>query len=298
MHINGNSEKVPETIREAAKSFEQNGFAFVENFLSNEEVEVLRQESKRLIFEESVKERKHQKFGNEINARSEYFLNSGSTIGYFYEKKAFKEGTDELINPIDQSIAKIAHALHYLNPVFKQASTSKKIKDVFKAINFQDPTILQSMVIFKNPKVGGEYTPHQDGSFLTTDPPEHVVGVWLALDDATPENGCLEFIPGSHKWPLLRRFVRTQNNDTGELLEWTDPANEYQDNQFVKVPVKRGDMVLIHGLVIHRSAANQSDRARWIYTFHAYDKAQSVYLNDNWLQPEINDTFLPIFANK
>lgn len=296
MYINGNSD-IAENIRKAAEAFERDGFAFVENFLSDEEVEALRQESRRLIYEESVKERKHQIFGNEYNAKSEYFVQSGSKIGYFYEKKAFKEGTSELNGPIDQSIAKIGHALHALNPVFKAASTNKKIKDVFRAIKFNDPTILQSMVIFKNPKVGGEYTPHQDGSFLTTDPPEHVAGIWLALDDATAENGCLEFIPGSHRLPLLRRFVRSKSKSSDALIEWTSPPNEYQDDQFVSVPVKRGDMVLIHGLVIHRSAANQSNHARWIYTFHVYDKGQSVYLNDNWLQPEINDTFIPIFAN-
>ena len=53
------------------------------------------------------------------------------------------------------------------------------------------------MYIFKNPKIGGEVVPHCDNSFLTTDP-WSCTGVWIALDDATIENGCLWAVPKSH----------------------------------------------------------------------------------------------------
>ena len=54
------------------------------------------------------------------------------------------------------------------------------------------------MYIFKNPKIGGKVVPHQDGSYLYTEPLK-IAGVWIALEDCTVENGCLQFIPGSHK---------------------------------------------------------------------------------------------------
>lgn len=50
----------------------------------------------------------------------------------------------------------------------------------------------------QQPGIGGEVVPHQDNTFLYTDPPT-CTGMWLALEDATIKNGCLWAIPGSHK---------------------------------------------------------------------------------------------------
>lgn len=285
-----------EQVKQLASDYERNGYGVFKNFLTETEVISLRQESSRLIREESKRDGKRQIFGNEFNMKSRYFLESADQICYFFEKEAFDLQTLELKVPEEQSVAKIAHALHCLNPVFKDITTNSKVQEVFKSIGFVDPRVAQSMVIFKNPQVGGAYTPHQDASFLYTEPLQ-LAGIWLALDDATPENGCLEFIPGSHKWPLYRRFVRTNNTEDGQdLLEWTAPVHEFDDHAFVKVPVKKGDMVLIHGLVVHRSAANKSQKSRWIYTFHAFDKGRSTYSDKNWLQPVVRDSFTPIYT--
>lgn len=283
-------------IDSLAASFRNKGFGVIENFLTEQEVQALREESIRLIEEESTKEGQRQIFGNELNARSDYFVTSGDKIRFFFEKNAFNLESGELLVPEDQSLAKIGHALHCLNPVFRRITTSDKVKSVYKSLGFVEPTVAQSMVIFKNPKVGGEYTPHQDASFLCTEP-IHLAGAWLALDDATTENGCLQFIPGSHTWPLYRRFTRTEDKVDDQLLQWSAPVKEYDDAQFVEVPVKRGSLVMIHGLVVHRSAPNNSDKARWIYTFHAYDEARAKYLEDNWLQSIDNDTFLSIYKD-
>lgn len=268
-------------IERVSIEFHNNGFVCIENFLTADEVDRLRREANRLIKEEAVNERDKNIFANAINAKNDYFINSGDKVRFFFEAKAFEN--NELIVPEEQSVAKIGHALHNLNPTFKEVTYSKKMSDVFNAIEFDEPTVMQSMVIFKNPRVGGAYTPHQDASFLCTEP-IRLAGIWLALDDATEENGCLQFIPGSHNWPLSRRFVRVEK-DNGQIeLEWTAPPLECDEDKFVPIPVKRGSLVLIHGLVVHRSSANLSNKARWIYTFHAFDRSRAVYLKDNWLQ--------------
>lgn len=286
-------------FKKLSDDYNSTGYAIARNFLNDQEVEALRNESSRLVREEWTKEGDDiYIFGNAFNAKSLYFLESSDKVRYFAEKKAYDFSKNQLIGTREHSISKIGHALHCLNPVFKEVTCSQKVKEVFAAIQFKNPTVAQSMVIFKNPKVGGAYTPHQDASFLNTEP-IHLAGLWIALDDATKENGCLEFIPGSHRWPLARRFVRSKERkqDDDDYLEWTAPVVQYQDDQFVMEPVKRGDMVLIHGLVVHRSGPNVSEKARWVYTFHAYDEARGEYQSDNWLQPGPNNTFLPIFEN-
>ena len=55
---------------------------------------------------------------------------------------------------------------------------------------------------------GGEVTPHQDGTFLYNEP-LRLFGFWFPIDDATLENGCLWYVPGSHLEPITRRFLRT-----------------------------------------------------------------------------------------
>jgi phytanoyl-CoA hydroxylase len=62
---------------------------------------------------------------------------------------------------------------------------------------FKKPCIAQSMYIFKNPKIGGEVGAHKDSTFLITDPLS-VCGIWISLDSASKENGCMWGVPGSH----------------------------------------------------------------------------------------------------
>lgn len=52
---------------------------------------------------------------------------------------------------------------------------------------------------FQQPKIGGAVTDHIDATFLYVEPIEHLIGIWIAVDDANEDNGCLAFIPGSHR---------------------------------------------------------------------------------------------------
>ena len=65
------------------------------------------------------------------------------------------------------------------------------------------------MYIFKQPNIGGEVVCHQDSTFLYTKP-DTVIGFWVALEDATIENGCLWVASGGHKGPLRKLFTRLE----------------------------------------------------------------------------------------
>ncbi len=192
----------------------------------------------------------------------DYFLTSGDKIRFFFEENAFNsDGT--LKYEKEKSINKIGHALHDLDPVFERFSRSAKIKDLATAIGMKNPLLLQSMYIFKQPNIGGEVTCHQDSTFLYTDPID-ILGLWFALEDATIENGCLWAIPGGHRRGLKSRWVRSAEGMKFEIFD-TDP---WPEDQLVPLEVSKGSLILLHGLLPHRSFENKSSRSRHAYTLH------------------------------
>lgn len=159
------------------------------------------------------------------------------------------------------------------------------------------------MFLLKQPKIGEESKTHQDETYLITSPPGNVLGLWIAIDDSTEENGCLQFVPGSHKTvPTTRLYVRdrekliTQQSDpmkSGIKFVGSEKYAELEDS-FVKVPATSGSLVLIHGLVVHKSDPNTSAEPRAAYTFHVYEKADGVEWDErNWAQ-ETNEFKFPL----
>ena len=161
------------------------------------------------------------------------------------------------------------------SPVFSRAPA---LAELAAQIGVRSPLLLQSMYIFKQPKIGGEVICHQDAAFLHTEP-SSVVGFWFALEDATRENGCLWAEPGGHEGPLRSRFVR--RGDATEMIE-LDPA-PLPTEGLVPLEVERGSLVVLHGLLPHWSAPNRSSASRHAYALHVID-GETVYSPDNWLQ--------------
>ncbi|XP_068770769.1 phytanoyl-CoA dioxygenase domain-containing protein 1 isoform X1 [Struthio camelus] len=214
---------------------------------------------------------------------SDYFLTSGDKIRFFFEKGVLDERGNFLI-PKEKSISKIGHALHAYDPVFKEITHSSKVQELGRKLGLEKPVIVQSMYIFKQPGIGGEVTPHQDATFLYTEPLGRVLGFWIALEDATQENGCLWFIPGSHTNGITRRMVRAPPG-TSTCVEFVGSDPTYDDNQFIPVPISKGGLVLIHGEVVHKSELNKSESSRHAFTFHVMEAKDTSWSKENWLQP-------------
>jgi phytanoyl-CoA hydroxylase len=208
----------------------------------------------------------------------DYFLESGDKIRLFFEEEAFsRDGS--LRQPIERSINKIGHALHDLDPVFSRFSRNPRLAELVVALGIEQPLLLQSMYIFKQPFIGGEVTTHQDHTFLWTDPPS-ATGLWFALEDATVENGCMWARPGGHREPPRKRFRRLP--DGGTTFDVLDDRALPADG-LVALEAPRGTCIVLHGLLPHRSSVNRSPRSRQAYSLHVIDE-RATYRDDNWLQ--------------
>ena len=259
-------------------NFHDNGFLVLEGFASGDECDQLRVRAAEMVQEFDPAEVVSIFSTHEQNRTTDdYFLNSGDKIRFFFEENAFNaDGT--LKYEKEKSINKIGHALHDLDPVFERFSRSQKVKEIAAAMGMKDPLLLQSMYIFKQPNIGGEVTCHQDSTFLYTDPID-IVGLWFALEEATIENGCLWAIPGGHRNGLKSRWVRSPEGMKFDVFD----ADPWPEEQLVPLEVSKGSLIVLNGLLPHRSFENRSSKSRHAYTLHLIG-AGAKYPKDNWLQ--------------
>ncbi|XP_037547737.1 phytanoyl-CoA dioxygenase domain-containing protein 1 [Nematolebias whitei] len=280
----------------------EDGYVVLDGLLTSQECDELRQRMMEIVDRMDVPEhcRTHfstnhdEQLKEQMQGNADYFITSGDKVRFFFEKDAFDDKGEFLV-PKQRSLNKVGHALHELEPFYKKVTHSAKVQGIARKLGLVNPLILQSMYIFKQPGIGGEVTPHQDATFLYTEPLGRVLGFWIALEDATVNNGCLWFIPGSHNSGISRRMVRTPQG-TYPLTEFIGKERPHDEGKFVAAPVKKGAVVLIHGEVVHRSAENTSEDSRHVYAFHLMEALDTRWSPDNWLQPTEELPFSPLYT--
>lgn len=219
---------------------------------------------------------------NQEATSTDYFLDSGSNISFFFEKDAFDAAGKLKTDPF-HSMNKIGHALHDLDPLFDAFSRSPQMKELAAALGLDNYVIIQSMLILKHARVGGVVDIHQDATFLYTEPGS-CIGFWFALEDATIANGCLWAKPGGHHTNLRTWFRRKAGGGAETIVLDKEP---FSMEGMIPLEVKKGSCVVLHGLLPHCSMPNTSGRSRQAYAIHCIDRT-AHYPEANWLRRELS----------
>lgn len=151
--------------------------------------------------------------------------------------------------------------------------------NILETVIGPDVKCMQSMLFIKAAGKPGQAW-HQDEDYIPTRD-RSLTGCWLALDDATVDNGCLWVIPGSHKpgvlWPM--KYHQDKRFD----CSWESYDYPYSDDQAVPVEVKAGTVVVFNGYLLHRSLPNKKPEGFRRALVNHYMSASSLL---PWLWPE------------
>ncbi|KAL6062686.1 hypothetical protein STEG23_014886 [Scotinomys teguina] len=248
------------------KKFQEDGFLLL-GFLTADECEAVQQGIREIVAQTGVPLHCRTEFSTQedeqlrTQGNTDYFLSSGDKIRFFFEKGVSDKKGNFLVPP-EKSINKIGHALHAHDPVFRSMTHPPKVQVLVRGLGLQLPVVVQSMYISRQPHIGGEVSPHQDATFLYTEPLGRVLGVWIATEDALLENGCLAPTPVG----VSRRMIRAPEG-SGPGISFLGSEPGWDNKLFVLLPVRKGGLVLIHGEGVHKSEQNLSDRSRQAYNF-------------------------------
>ncbi len=123
--------------------------------------------------------------------------------------------------------------------------------------------------IFSKPaKHGGVVAWHQDYSYWTRTGPMNHLTCWIGLDDADRQNGCLHYIPGSHRWGLLER--PTLAGEMDGLKQFLNEDQKKAMENPVAIEMKAGYGTFHHPLMVHGSYANYTDRPRRAFVLNVF----------------------------
>jgi ectoine hydroxylase-related dioxygenase (phytanoyl-CoA dioxygenase family) len=221
--------------------FKLNGFLVVDNVLSPEELETLATHTDRI----AAGAVKH------IPATS------------IQLEQIFRHGERPVRNQV-LSVRKLFNVAVYDEVMWSYVSNSKIVDIIADLLGTDDIKMYGDQLFMKSPETGTRIHWHQDSASWRDIFPMELVTAWTSIDHATEENGCLNFVPGTHRWGMMRGN-RLQNflDDLGRD-EWP----------IVPVPLRPGSISFHHSLTLHMSNANQSNKRRRGYAVH-YMRATS-----------------------
>jgi len=159
-------------------------------------------------------------------------------------------------------LRKLDNPHHHRAAIQHLASDSRLVERVEGLIG-AGVSVCFSQIFFKAPEGGGPKPAHQDNFYFGPRDPEALVTAWIALDDATPENGCMYFGEGTHLGAVVEHIA-----PPGEPFNLQIPAEVVARTAMTPAPVPKGGVSFHHGGVFHQSGVNHSTRWRRACAVH------------------------------
>jgi ectoine hydroxylase-related dioxygenase (phytanoyl-CoA dioxygenase family) len=161
----------------------------------------------------------------------------------------------------EQLVSKI-FKLHR-DPVFADFAGSAAVLDLVRQVVAPDVDCFLSQFIFKNPGAWGQPW-HQDSYYFPFEPARPICGIWLAVTEATLENGCLHVVPGSHREAVHEHVPDARPGANHGYVEIVD----HDMADAVPVLMDAGDLLVFDSHLMHRSTDNTSEGIRAAMVFH------------------------------
>jgi ectoine hydroxylase-related dioxygenase (phytanoyl-CoA dioxygenase family) len=185
----------------------------------------------------------------------------GYTIirGLFSEEevKLYKEEARKVLEQNGVGKEGVYLGMAVASPLFKQAAAKPELVQALKTIIGEEVVFLSDKLVFKDSATDFGSPWHQDYPYWKG---SHKVSVWIALDDAAPENGCLQIVPGSHQFGYV-----SHGGDASDGLGFKNRLDscDLEGRDIIDLIASRGDAIIFHDLLYHSSYPNRSGQDRW-----------------------------------
>lgn len=176
--------------------------------------------------------------------------------------------------PADQRLDSVRKLMRFIGSSVALQSIAYDpaiLRVVRRILGSDDVVLSQDMALLKPPGGGREKPWHQDKAFFNLDLDAPVVGVWIALDEATPENGCMHVIPRSHRDGPMPHFARR---------DWQICDSSVATARDVIVPLAPGGLLLFDGYLHHGTPANRTNWRRRALQFH-YVRSDTMPISED-----------------
>ncbi len=179
--------------------------------------------------------------------------------GVMYEK-AFRKLETRNFSAVQKQdyVRKFMGFVDY-HPKLKEMSEFPLMEEILTRLLGSQPELMQDMALLKPPLIGREKPWHQDHAYFNYELDTPIVGVWIALDEATVDNGCMVIVPGSHQKGPVIHFRRR---------DWQICDRDANLDPSVAVPLQPGGVLFFASLLHHGTPTNNSRQRRRALQFH------------------------------
>ncbi len=218
---------------EQAATFDRDGYIILEGFLTDDEVESVRRE---------------------ITAIVDRYPDVPEELVQI--EPAVRRGT---VKPerLELGVRKLFRMTRH-SALFRTLAHHPKMVGIAVDLIGPDVTLLQSMLLMKPPKFGGQKVWHQDNAYFRLEPND-VFGFWIALDEAYVENGCMHVIPGSHREGI---------GEHGGVADDYGLSSAPTADDAVPCIMNTGDALVFHGETYHYTPPNTTVERRRALQYH------------------------------